>query len=68
MLIPQERTRLMPSTKSVSQLIFVFWPRRRLRVLTDEEARLLEHFRTLSESDRVAMRYLTNAFMEVSRF
>jgi hypothetical protein len=47
---------------------FVFWPRRRLRVLTDEEARLLEHFRTLSESDRVAMRYLTNAFMEVSRF
>ncbi|MBD8151303.1 hypothetical protein IFT37_25305 [Pseudomonas fluorescens] len=58
----------MPSTKNVSQLIFVFWPRRRLRVLTDEEARLIEHFRTLSETDRVAMRYLTCAFKEVSRF
>ena len=58
----------MPSTKNVSQLIFVFWPRRRLRILTDEEARLIEHFRTLSETDRVATRYLTSAFKEVSRF
>ncbi|QVN04132.1 hypothetical protein JYG38_12070 [Pseudomonas rhodesiae] len=58
----------MPSTKGVSQLIFVFWPKRRLRALTDEEARLIEHFRTLSETDRVAMCYLTCAFKEVSRF
>ncbi|SDK83353.1 hypothetical protein SAMN04490190_1845 [Pseudomonas libanensis] len=58
----------MSSNKGVSQLIFVFWPRRRLRILTDEEARLIEHFRTLSEADRVAMRYLTSAFKEVSRF
>jgi hypothetical protein len=29
---------------------------------------LIEHFRTLSETDRVAMRYLTCAFKEVSRF
>lgn len=41
----------MSSTKSVSQLIFMFRPRRRLCVLTDEEARLIEHFRTLSEAD-----------------
>lgn len=58
----------MPSNKGVSQLIFVFWPRRRLRALTDEEARLIEHFRTLSEADRVAMRYLTCAFKEMYRF
>lgn len=58
----------MPSTKNASQLILMFWPRRQLRVLTDEEARLIEHFRTLSETDRVAMRYLTSAFKEVSRF
>ena len=58
----------MPATKSVSQLIFVFWPRHRLCVLTSEETRLIEHFRTLSETDRVATRYLTSAFKEVSRF
>jgi len=29
---------------------------------------LIEHFRTLPETDRVAMRYLTCAFKEVSRF
>lgn len=56
----------MSSSQGVSQLIFVFWPR--LRILTDEEARLIEHFRTLSGADRVAMRYLTSAFKEVSRF
>ncbi|MBC3256707.1 hypothetical protein JJD61_06665 [Pseudomonas carnis] len=58
----------MLSSKGVSHLFFVFWQRRRLRILTDEEARLIEHFRTLSETDRVAMRYLTCAFKEVSRF
>lgn len=58
----------MPSTKRVSQLISGFWPKRRLRALTEEEARLIEHFRKLSEPDRVAMRYLTCAFKEVSRF
>lgn len=58
----------MPSIKAALQLIFVFWPRRRLRALTDEEARLIEHFRTLSETDRVAMRYLTCALKELSRF
>mgnify|MGYP003607071562 CR=1 FL=1 len=58
----------MLSSKGVSHLFFVFWQKRRLRILTDEEARLIEHFRTLSETDRVAMRYLTCAFKEVSRF
>ncbi|WP_347170805.1 hypothetical protein AAHI06_11170 [Pseudomonas salmasensis] len=58
----------MLSSKGVSHLFSVFWQRRRLRVLTDEEARLIEHFRTLSETDRMAMRYLTCAFKEVSRF
>ena len=58
----------MPSSKGVSQLIFVFWQRRRLRALTDEETRLIEHLRTLSEADRVAMRYLTCAFKERYRF
>lgn len=58
----------MPSIKAALQLIFVFWSRRRLRALTDEEARLIEHFRTLAETDRVAMRYLTCALKELSRF
>ncbi|SDU93881.1 hypothetical protein [Pseudomonas mucidolens] len=58
----------MASTKEISPLFFVFWPRRRLRALTDEEVRLIEHFRTLSETDRVAMRYLACAFKEMSRF
>lgn len=58
----------MPSNKSVSQLIPVFWPRRRLRILTDEDARVIEHLRTLSNSDRIAMRNMTSVFKEVSRF
>lgn len=58
----------MPSSKWVSRLICVLWSRRRLRVLSDEEARLVEHFRALSEADRVAMRYLTCAFKEMYRF
>lgn len=39
-----------------------FLPRR----LSQEEARLLEHFRALSEQDRIALRYLCTAIRETS--
>ncbi|MFG0410030.1 hypothetical protein [Pseudomonas sp. FYR_11] len=37
------------------------------RRLSQEEASLLEHFRTLSEQDRIALRYLCTAIRETSR-
>lgn len=36
------------------------------RRLSQEEARLLEHFRALSEQDRIALRYLCTAIRETS--
>ena len=38
------------------------------RRLSHEEAHLIEHYRSLSETDRVAMRYLCTALKEISRF
>ncbi|MEB6588026.1 MULTISPECIES: hypothetical protein [Pseudomonas] len=36
------------------------------RPLSQEEASLLEHFRALSENDRIAVRYLCTAMREAS--
>jgi len=41
---------------------------RRSRRLSSEEIKLLERYRELSESDRIAMRYLVEAMRSVSRF
>ncbi|CAI8919951.1 MULTISPECIES: hypothetical protein [unclassified Pseudomonas] len=41
---------------------------RRSRRLSSEEIKLLERYRELSESDRIAMRYLVDAMRSVSRF
>ncbi|MFO2463793.1 hypothetical protein OOJ96_08195 [Pseudomonas sp. 15FMM2] len=38
------------------------------RGLSSDEVKLLEHYRALSEHDRVAMRYLVDAMRNVSRF
>lgn len=36
--------------------------------LTREEAHLIEHFRTLSQEDRIAVRFLCTAIKENARF
>ncbi|KPU58377.1 hypothetical protein AN403_2759 [Pseudomonas fluorescens] len=41
---------------------------RRRRRLNCEEMKLVERYRELSESDRIAMRYLVDAMRSVSRF
>ncbi|WP_434562483.1 hypothetical protein J3P80_19915 [Pseudomonas sp. D2-30] len=41
---------------------------RKKRRLSREELRLVERYRELSESDRIAMRYLLDAMRSVSRF
>ncbi|POA28033.1 MULTISPECIES: hypothetical protein [unclassified Pseudomonas] len=41
---------------------------RRSRRLNSEEAKLVEQYRQLSESDRIAMRYLADAMHRVSQF
>ncbi|EXF94828.1 hypothetical protein HK44_028280 [Pseudomonas fluorescens HK44] len=41
---------------------------RRSRRLSSEEVKLVEQYRQLSESDRIAMRYLVDAMHRVSRF
>lgn len=37
------------------------------RPLSQEEASLLEHFRSLSEQDRIAVRYMCTAIRETSQ-
>ncbi|MDR9755112.1 hypothetical protein RG836_27060 [Pseudomonas sp. SZMC_28357] len=41
---------------------------RRSRRLSVEEVKLVEQYRALSESDRIAMRYLVDAMRSISRF
>jgi hypothetical protein len=41
---------------------------RRVSRLNSEEVKLLEHYRALSENDRIAMRFLVDAMRSVSRF
>ena len=38
------------------------------RRLSRDEASLIEHYGLLSESDRIAMRYLCTSLKEISRF
>lgn len=38
------------------------------RRLNREEAQLIEHYRSLSERDRIALRYLFTAYSEVTKF
>ena len=41
---------------------------RQSRRLSSEEVKLVEQYRALSESERIAMRYLVDAMRSVSRF
>ena len=41
---------------------------RQSRRLSSEEVKLVEQYRELSESDRIAMRYLVDAMRSISRF
>lgn len=41
---------------------------RKSRRLSSEEVKLIEQYRELSESDRIAMRYLVDAMRSISRF
>jgi hypothetical protein len=41
---------------------------RKRRRLSSDELKLVERYRELSESDRIAMRYLVDAMRSVSRF
>jgi hypothetical protein len=49
-------------------LVFGLNLSRKSRRLSSEEVKLLEHYRALSESDRIAMRYLVDAMRSISRF
>ncbi|MCS3836829.1 hypothetical protein HNR03_001409 [Pseudomonas sp. JAI111] len=61
----------MTKVQGITQLLGIFpclaTERRRRRLSTDE-MKLLERYRELSESDRIAMRYLVDAMRTVSRF
>ncbi|EZI29261.1 hypothetical protein PUN49_15680 [Pseudomonas extremaustralis] len=61
----------MAKSYGVAGVVASFLTRRvslRGRRLSSDEAELLEHYRGLTESDQVAMRYLIGAMKTVSRF
>ncbi|WP_411389930.1 hypothetical protein [Pseudomonas sp. MPB23] len=61
----------MAKSYGVTGVVASFLTRRvslRGRKLSSDEAELLEHYRGLTESDQVAMRYLIGAMKTVSRF
>lgn len=61
----------MTKMRGISELLGMFpcWVTgRRQRRLNTEELTLVERYRELSESDRIAMRYLVDAMRSVSRF
>jgi hypothetical protein len=61
----------MAKSYGVAGVVTLFLTRRlslRGRRLSLEEAELVEQYRTLTESDQVAMRYLIGAMRSVSRF
>jgi hypothetical protein len=61
----------MTKMRGISKLLGIFpcWVAgRRQRRLNTEELTLVERYRELSESDRIAMRYLVDAMRSVSRF
>ncbi|WP_460131100.1 hypothetical protein [Pseudomonas sp. S1_E04] len=61
----------MAKSYGVAGVVASFLTRRvsmRGRRLSSDEAELLEQYRSLNESDQVAMRYLIGAMKNVSRF
>jgi hypothetical protein len=61
----------MTRIQSITEMLGIFpglTRTRSKRALSLEEARLVERYRELSESDRIAMRYLMDALGRVSRF
>jgi len=60
----------MAKARSIVGFMLFLWALRprRARALSAEERRLVEHYRALSQEDRVAMRYLLSAMGSVSRF
>jgi hypothetical protein len=61
----------MAKAQSITEILGIFpclRAGRRRRRLSSEEVRLVEQYRDLSESDRIAMRYLVDAMRSVSRF
>ncbi len=61
----------MAKSYGVAGVVASFLTRRvslRGRRLSSDEAELLEHYRGLTESDQVTMRYLIGAMKTVSRF
>ncbi|QZP35471.1 MULTISPECIES: hypothetical protein [unclassified Pseudomonas] len=61
----------MTKVQGITQLLGIFpclTTERRRRRLSTDEMKLLERYRELSESDRIAMRYLVDAMRTVSRF
>jgi len=61
----------MAKVQSITEILGIFpclSVSRRRRRLSSEEIKLVEQYRDLSESDRIAMRYLVDAMRSVSRF
>ncbi|WP_223486595.1 hypothetical protein [Pseudomonas sp. A-RE-19] len=61
----------MSKVQGITEILGIFpWlaTGRRRRRLNSEELKLVERYRELSESDRIAMRYLVDAMRSVSRF
>ncbi len=61
----------MTKVQSITEMLGLFpclASGRRRRRLNPDEMKLLERYRELSESDRIAMRYLVDAMRTVSRF
>lgn len=66
-----QRTSSMSKIQGISGffgLVFGLSSSRKSRRLSSEEVKLVEQYRALSESDRIAMRYLVDAMRSVSRF
>ncbi|MBV4460127.1 MULTISPECIES: hypothetical protein [Pseudomonas] len=60
----------MAKAQGITEMLGIFpcLGSRRRRRLSSEELKLVERYRELSESDRIAMRYLVDAMRSVSRF
>ncbi|KAB0498826.1 hypothetical protein [Pseudomonas vancouverensis] len=61
----------MSKVQSITEMLGIFpclSSGRRRRRLNNEEMKLVERYRELSENDRIAMRYLVDAMRSVSRF
>lgn len=66
-----KRTSSMTKGQGITEMLGIFpclSNVRRRRRLSPDELKLVERYRELSESDRIAMRYLVDAMRSVSRF